>query len=298
VLVAAARATAVRDAEDEYRRLLYVAMTRAADRLVIAGSRGVQRAPDGCWYQLIEKTLKADAVEEPADDGDGTVWRWRKAGADTRVATPQVAAEPVRHDVPDWLKQKASPETAPPRPVAPSRAVAPRFSDAKALARGRVVHRLLQALPLLPAEARAAAARHHVARVKLLEESERGAIIDEVLRVLQDARFAALFAPGARGEVSIVGMADDTRVSGVVDRLAVTHDEVLLADYKSDRAIPASLAQVPDAYLVQLGLYRAVLRRLYPNHRLRAALVWTAGPGLTEVPDTALDQAMSRLKHA
>src|SRR5207302_3833778 len=120
----------------------------------------------------------------------------------------------------------------------------------------------------------------------------------EVLRVLDDAHFAALFAPSSRAEVSIAGMAGDRRVSGVVDRLAVTEEEVLLADYKSDRAIPASLAQVPDAYLGQLALYRAVLRRLYPNHRLRAALVWTAGPALTEVPDAALDQAISRLNHA
>src|SRR5205085_12642209 len=84
--VAAARASAVRAAEDEYRRLLYVAMTRAADRLVVAGSRGVNRIPPGCWYELIEAALKRDAVEVPADDGDGIVWRWRKS-ADEEIVT-------------------------------------------------------------------------------------------------------------------------------------------------------------------------------------------------------------------
>src|SRR5258708_776744 len=87
---ATARAAAVRDAEEEYRRLLYVAMTRAADRLVITGSRGVNRIPDGCWYQLVEKALKSDAVEEPADEGTGTVWRWRQAGAADKAAAPAI----------------------------------------------------------------------------------------------------------------------------------------------------------------------------------------------------------------
>jgi ATP-dependent helicase/nuclease subunit A len=297
--VATARASAVRDAEEEHRRLLYVAMTRAADRLVIAGSRGVNRIPDGCWYQLIDNALKADAGEEPADDGAGTVWRWRKAGTDSAAAAPAIAGEEPRHDVPDWLKRRAPAQPAAPRAIAPSGALAKTFADARALARGRVVHRLLQALPALPSGRRAEAARRHVARVSELPESERETIVGEVLRVLDDVRFAALFSPGARAEVSIAGiLADGRRVSGAVDRLAVTDADVLIADYKSDRAIPPSIEQVPDSYIGQLALYRAVLRRLYPNHRVRAALIWTAGPSLTELPDATLDHAMSRLKHA
>jgi ATP-dependent helicase/nuclease subunit A len=296
--VATARATAVHAAEDEYRRLLYVAMTRAADRLVIAGSRGVNRIPEGCWYQLIETALKDEATEEPADHGTGTVWRWRVAGADAATTAPAPADTP-RHDVPDWLRRNASAERSAPHAIAPSRAHAAAFADAAALARGRVLHRLLQALPVLPPDRRAEAARHHVARVKALADDQRQAIVDEVLRLLEDARFAALFAAPARVEVPIAGrLANGTRVSGVVDRLAVTANEVLIADYKSDRVVPASLAQVPQAYVGQLALYRAVLRDLYPNHRVRAALVWTAGPALTELPEAALDQALSRLKPA
>src|SRR3954454_8368474 len=59
-MVAAARANAAQDAIDEYRRLLYVAMTRAADRLVLAGARGQMKMPDGCWYQLVDNALRPD----------------------------------------------------------------------------------------------------------------------------------------------------------------------------------------------------------------------------------------------
>ena len=109
--VAAARASAVRAAEDEYRRLLYVAMTRAADRLVVAGSRGVNRIPPGCWYELIADALKPDAIEDAADDGDGTVLRWRKsADAEETDQAAQLRLTPQRHDVPDWLRRNAPAE--------------------------------------------------------------------------------------------------------------------------------------------------------------------------------------------
>src|SRR4051812_11015808 len=111
--VAAARATAVGAAEDEYRRLLYVAMTRAADRLVVAGSRGVNRIPPGCWYELIEAALKPDAIEVRADDGEGTVWRGRKPARE-EIATGVAGSAPAgaQHALRDWLKRNAPAESA------------------------------------------------------------------------------------------------------------------------------------------------------------------------------------------
>ena len=107
-----------------------------------------------------------------------------------------------------------------------------------------------------------------------------------MLKLLDDPRFAALFAPGSRAEVPIVGiLADGRRVSGQADRLAITSKDVLIADYKSNRIVPDRIERIPPDYITQLALYRAVLSRLYPNHAVRAALVWTAGPALTELPE-------------
>jgi ATP-dependent helicase/nuclease subunit A len=108
-----------------------------------------------------------------------------------------------------------------------------------------------------------------------------------------------LFAENSRAEVPIVGVVSPgERVSGQVDRLAVTDSEVLIADYKSDRFAPRRVEDVSQAYVRQLALYRAVLQKLYPNHQVRAALVWTAGPALMELPADALDAALSRLSAA
>jgi len=70
---------------------------------------------------------------------------------------------------------------------------------------------------------------------------------------------------------------------------------VLIADYKSDRAVPRHVEDIQPGHVEQLALYRAVLRKLYPNHAVRAALVWTLGPTLMEVPAEPLDAALSRL---
>ena len=77
-VTAAARNVVVGEAVDEYRRLLYVALTRAADRLIICGSVGVRKQPDGCWYDLICDALTPYCIEEPADVGEGTLLRYRK----------------------------------------------------------------------------------------------------------------------------------------------------------------------------------------------------------------------------
>jgi ATP-dependent helicase/nuclease subunit A len=167
----------------------------------------------------------------------------------------------------------------------------------KALARGEAVHRLLQSLPDLPRDARAGAARRHLARSADFDAEERENMQSQVLALLDDNRFADLFRPGSRAEVPIVGrLARPGRplltVSGQVDRLAVTEAEVLIADYKTNRPAPAT---PPDAYVTQLALYRAVLAELYPGKTIRAALVWTDIPDLIEISAPVLDAALARV---
>ena len=48
-------------------------------------------------------------------------------------------------------------------------------------------------------------------------------------------------------------------VSGQIDRLVVTPSEVLIVDYKTNHAPPATAAEAPQGYIRQLGLYRAAL---------------------------------------
>ena len=41
-------------------------MTRAAERLVVAGYETLKRRPEGCWYDLVADGLKDVAFDAPA----------------------------------------------------------------------------------------------------------------------------------------------------------------------------------------------------------------------------------------
>jgi ATP-dependent helicase/nuclease subunit A len=323
--VAQARAAVRADDEHEHRRLLYVAMTRAAERLIVCGCRGVNRVDDGCWYNLVFNGLKGEPGFEEITGGDTQLWRYRKAAAPTAaLPSPDAAmfspgfpetcsggssSGGSEHDLPGWLTTPVpaaaraalvSPSSA--LPEAPKRrSAAAEQAQAEAMARGTLIHRLLQSLPDIEPARREAAAHGFLARAGAqFSAEERRLFGGRVLAILADPQFAALFAPGSRAEVPIAGRLPRVdgsvfHVSGQIDRLAVTADAVLIADYKTNRDPPKTVGKTPDGYVGQLALYRAVLGRIYPDRLIRCALVWTEGPGLMEVPAAMLDEAAARI---
>jgi ATP-dependent helicase/nuclease subunit A len=312
--VTAARERARTEAEHEHRRLLYVAMTRAADRLIVAGCEGQRARPQGCWYDLVYDGLRDREGFAAVGEGDEQIWRYRKIAdtASTAAASPMGEAAPAR-TWPDWLRRDAPAEAERPVVTTPSesdemahgeRVAGSGEARRIAIARGILIHRLMQSLPDIAPEHRADAARRYLARAaRDFANDEQEAFVATTLRLLGEARFAALFSPGSRAEVPIVGRivrAGKTPllVSGQIDRLAVTAAEVLIADYKTNRPAPRKLAEVPPAYRRQLALYRAVLRKLYPDRPVRAVLVWTDVPDLMEVSAETLDAELARLTSA
>jgi ATP-dependent helicase/nuclease subunit A len=305
--VSDARASARSEAENEYRRLLYVAMTRAADRLIICGAEGGKAAPKGCWYDLVRGPLSSLLVEEK-ENGEA-VFRYRKVPSALERSAATDDQKAIRPMLPAWLRQPAAAEVPRAVTLSPSSAFdeesggtfahgASAADRKKALQRGRLVHRLMQALPDIAAERRKDAATRYLGKAAAdFSAVEQAEIVQKILAILDDKSFAEFFAPGSRAELPIVGRfaradAPPIHVSGQVDRLAVTGDAVLIADYKTDRVVPQSLGAV-QPYVTQLALYRAVLARLYPGKAVRTALLFTEGPQLMEVPATAMDAAFA-----
>jgi ATP-dependent helicase/nuclease subunit A len=285
-------------------------MTRAKERLLICGTQGQNKIPDGCWYQLVEDALKPDCVSEPADDRDGEVWRYRKGPPqeqEKQKTNTSGSTKPT--SVPAWLTANATSDISAVRTVTPSSTeddtARPPASGGRgaALLRGALVHRLLQSLPDIPTERRRKAAEDYLARAgdKLAAE-ERAKIAEQVMLVLEDARFYELYGPGSRAEVPIVGRlilgGQEVRVSGQIDRLAVTQTAVLIGDFKTNRPAPRRIEDVPQSYVRQLALYRAVLAKLYPERPLRAALIFTEVPDLMELSGELLDAALARVTSA
>ncbi|MGC2087624.1 MAG: double-strand break repair helicase AddA [Bradyrhizobium sp.] len=311
--VGEARTAMLAETEDEYRRLLYVAMTRAADRLIIAGCMpgNMNNVRTNCWYDLVARGLDASGLTvERIETPDGTVKRY--ARAEDIATIPGDEAEKTAVDaieLPVWLRAAVvetpdSNQVLRPSDASDGAELRPRPGAAivartQAMQRGTLVHRLLQSLPDIAADRRRDAALKYLARNAAdWPEAERIKLAERVRGVIDDPRFAAVFADGSRAEVSIVGRLSlpeqpQALISGQIDRLVVTETEVLIIDFKTNHEPPTTLAGVPQAYVRQLALYRAVLGRLYSGRTVRAALLWTETPEVMELSASALDAELA-----
>ena len=297
-----ARATARTLDMEEYRRLLYVAMTRAEDRLYIGGWQNRKSIPDGCWYRLLEAGLESIAEPFEFDGWDGHGRRLAEKQSAPVEASPAAAEAAVTDNPPPpFALTPPAPEPTPPRPLAPSAAesqgepgaLSPLTAgaDDNRFLRGRVIHRLLQSLPEIAPANRQAACERMVARLApALDDGARAAIAHEVLAGLDDERFRDLFGPGSRAEAPLVGVIGGTVISGQVDRLVVAEDRIMVIDYKTNRPPPLDQADVAPAYMVQMAAYKAVLAEIYPGKTIACALLWTDGPRLMALDNDALER--------
>jgi ATP-dependent helicase/nuclease subunit A len=282
---------------EEYNRLLYVALTRAEDELIVCGAKPKNTVSELCWYESVRRGF--ERLEVPPDaDGKRVSANSQTAEPDRRSALATVApVSPIpgwTGGAPFWRATPPPVETTRPEPLAPSRnteddakravTASPlgdtlaRFRQARAaaLAKGRMVHALLQHLPEIPAARRGQAADRYLAYAAgELAPNDRAAIGRSVMEILEDRRLLPLFAAGSRAEAPITGVVGDMEIGGLIDRLAIGETEILVADYKTDRQPPASADAIPPAYLRQLAAYAALLAQIYPSHSITCVLIWT-----------------------
>lgn len=288
----------------EYNRLFYVALTRAADRLYVAGcSKSTRNKPaPACWYAQAEQALArlpgaTSVVLSAGDELPGfrldtpqvtAPDRAPKTKTDAKTASSATAWQP---DNWDWVTQPPPEEDNPPRPWSPSRPSDPDTAlrspldagdDGYRFRRGNITHTLLQFLPGLPEGRRRDAARKWIA-----QQDISPAIAEDVMRetfaILEHPDYTALFGPGSMAEVPITGLIGQKLVSGQIDRLLVTPQDIRIVDYKTNRPPPRDPADVPALYRTQMKAYRDTLSRIYADRPIRTFLLWTDGPRIMEI---------------
>jgi ATP-dependent helicase/nuclease subunit A len=308
---ASAQARAARDQAGGYEslRLLYVALTRARDRLILCGVRTRDSDHLGSWHEVARRALARPEIADHTrmvDDGDSQITRYGFAPHPVEV---EIATSPAPAALPAWALRFPEPEPAALRYAAPSalaeteRGPAPSpLAERQGMGRyrrGLIIHRLLQLLPDLPPAGRRAAATSLLAREIDLTDAQRSEMADAALAVLEDARFADVFGPGSRAEAAVAGTARGLpaglAVSGRVDRLLVQPGRVLVVDFKTNRPAPDRIEDADPAYLAQMAVYAAVLAEIFPGRRIEAALVWTDGPKLMPVSENIVAETLARL---
>ena len=325
-----ARDEKTRKAYEEYRRLLYVAATRARDRLYICGvEMGNDKNPGDketrlkSWHSLAQNAF--DHLQDEVETSPQPAWPDREAPVrrlsckqTVKPEKPDAAPTAIIGERPQWLHQLATTESAP-QLLAPSQLAhtlpddeaggdaahaieSAAYSPSRSYGRyfrGRTLHRLLELLPDIAEPKKRSAADQLLQRLAPgVDKEERMRWRDEVLAILADAAFAPVFAPGSRAEVAIAGTPKGAPkgsvFSGQIDRLAITGKQILVVDYKTNRPPPADISDADPHYVAQMAAYRALLQEIYPDHEINCALLWTYDARLMLVPKKLMDHTFAR----
>jgi ATP-dependent helicase/nuclease subunit A len=282
---------AAQEAKDvqEYYRLLYVALTRAETRLLIWGFQKTKQLDDACWYRVCERAFMAlGAPEESAAPRvlqSGileTLEERKEARGQGRLAIPPP------DETQAWVRIYAPQEKRPARPLQPSRLMEDSAGSAPlnpaqqaAVRRGKILHMLLEKMPGLNAAHRKEAAQHWL-RVSfgLVDAAEAGRYIDAVTKVLENADFAHIFSNAALVEAPLAGVVNGVVISGTVDRVLITENDIFIVDYKTTRRPPRDAQHISIAHQRQMAAYVAVLKNIFPQHEVQPALLYTEIPAL------------------
>lgn len=311
---AADRARRKRRGEGESLRLLYVAMTRARDRLVVCAAmkgQGQGSISRGSWYSHVAQGVAAldgledDEVAGLAEAGLEAL-SLQRLGVGRRVDGAR-AADVEHTALPDWAARPPAAESALPRPVSPSAVLgggdgarSPLQSlDRRKAERGVTIHGLLEYLAELPEGEREERGRRWLERQPDFDDAARRAMLTEALGVLSDPALAAYLGEGGLSEAPLVGRirlgGRDQWVEGQVDRLRLAPERTYILDFKTGAEPPASLAAVAPAYVAQMALYREVMRAARPGVPVSCMLVWTQGPERFELTDAMMDGVLAAL---
>ena len=309
-------------AKEEHARLLYVACTRARERLIVCGVEPKIKLPEDCWYNAIKSTVnlrwneKEKIYFEQETAPQETLPHGRLPQATAQEEKPDkaplpswVAAPPAAEKTPGFLhapssfyqnKQEQHEHDMGKRaaqrlsPIAVARGQA---SHSASLRQGKLLHAVFKSFPAVPPESRRYVLKSLLAQnMGAFSQDEQAAQLEKILTIFNNPQFARLFEKGSRGEVPIAGTitlasGQALQFSGRMDRLLVTKEEVLVVDYKTWRHPPDKAHDIPLAYVRQMALYRALLQGLYAQ-KITCGLLWTSRPALTLLQDAQLAQAM------
>lgn len=291
-------------AYQEYNRLLYVALTRAEDRLIVCGTLNKRQSAlnDKSWYASVHSAMNDIGVSHDWDAGDIYITQsdmrdcliYETANDTQKQVEENEKQEFIPQKIPAWVTEMITMDHYPPRVLSPSkmdeedmvavRSPLSQIDDSYRFQRGNLTHGLLQYLPDVDVDARAEKGTDFLNKqASDLNADIQSSILNEVIAILNHPEFSEFFGEGSMAEVPVTGVVDNSTgrpdiISGQIDRLLVQDNEVWIVDFKSNRPPPRDIDKVPNVYKKQLKAYKTLIQDIYPNHKIKCALLWTDGP--------------------
>lgn len=274
-----------RKADEEYRRLLYVALTRAEDRLFICGYSNTEDISAQSWYQLSHRCLTQIGVS------DQDIYYTESPEIITKTSSQTSICLSPTEQPGEWINHPAPQENTLVKPYTPSKpeededidSSSPLLDNANFYRRGTIIHRLLQFLTYDHNQTKTLIGEYLHKNAPDLSETQKQQIQTEVISLFQKEEFSVIFGPHSRAEVPIMGRIDDKIISAQIDRLVVLSQKIMIIDFKTNRPAAKDLEQTPTAYKKQLSVYAELIGKIYPNKPIETYILWTNETRLMKV---------------
>jgi ATP-dependent helicase/nuclease subunit A len=288
----------------EHLRLLYVAITRAEERLVLAGSMRIKEASGYSWYPIVAAAMARMGAEWQGDVD------WGIAGSSMRITgslglkkedEPAASATEIKEvdvdlTLPLWLKTNPAEEKLPPRPLSPTRVDDDQYGESPVSVsmrlsgiRGKLMHSLLERMVGADPDTLLKNAQRWLERNNNDAKIDNQSILSDIGEIVKNSDFVDFFGPDAKSEVPIAAVVGKHVISGRIDRLIVEKDRVRVIDFKTGFKIPKTVADLPVAHIRQMAYYVAALQAIFGQRKIEASLLFTSGPKLFSLPDKLLD---------
>ncbi len=263
---------------EEYRRLLYVATTRAEDTMIFCGFKKKNKIPDNSWYSIFKNIFTKFA------DNNKNVWIYKNEQL-LKIEEKKIAPNYDTEDnIPDFMFVPAESEKPLSKPLTPSKpdeepaAISPLHivDDTILYKRGTIIHKLLQFVPDIYKDKQSEAITKYLKNIAPdFSEEERNNICNDIISLINNPDFGIVFGANSQAEVPIMGEINEKIISGQIDRLIITDKKIIIVDYKTNRNTPQTVDEVPQIYLSQLSDYKALLQKIYPQKEIETYILWT-----------------------
>jgi ATP-dependent helicase/nuclease subunit A len=261
---------------EEYRRLMYVALTRAEDRLYICGYARKDEAAADSWYKLCHRCLQEYGIKE----NEKIIWDEPEVIAKNQKDRQFSIGDEIAPE--SWIYQEVAPESPLARPYTPSRpeeddtdSKSPLEDSGNFYRRGTLIHKLLQFLPQTAGDKAQIIGEYLAKNAADFSLAQRQQICNEVLTLLHNPDFAVIFGEHSRAEVPIIGESNGKIVSAQLDRLIILPEKIMIVDFKTNRPAAANVATTPDVYKKQLATYADLIAKIYGNLPIETYILWT-----------------------
>lgn len=264
---------------EEYRRLLYVALTRAEDILFICGYTNYQNINKNSWYAICEKAMKEKCIT----DEDENIVNEMPELAETKIKkkyfVQQLSLEPEK-----WIEAIPEEENSLAKPYTPSNmenndeepdSVSPLEENINYYRRGSLIHKILQFLPANNSDKAQIIGEYINKNAADFSDNDKAQIKKEILELLAKEEYAPIFGADSRAEVPVFGEEGGKVISAQIDRLVVQDDKIIIVDFKTNRPAKKTLEETPKAYITQLNTYKSLIGKIYPNRHIETYILWT-----------------------